>query len=536
MWIEIAAGALMLGQYIYHRLTDKAPTLKSDREVTLPQNDPGSTIPLIYGKCCVRKPIIAWTGTPVRYYGTPGGSVAGGSLQTAVQDAFGGGTDPVQLLQLSVLFVLGIPFEGGDGTTRLHRIWAGDYLLSQLANTDSQVYVALDTLDGEGGLQHESPTHTKAALTTTGDPTIQGTMVLGTVEFLNGGTDQQLVDPVTFAETTLTAQRMVDDGVAPEQIPGHRGYAMALLSAPAGVLGVNWTHGTSMNISSYRFEVSSYPNFGLDAPTNGLTPTPDANPADVIYDILRGQFAKLGYNLQLIDYADTFHAVAQTLFDEGHGYSRALEETRTAGEHIGEILEQIDGVIYEDPSDGKIKIKLVRGDYDPATVPNITPSNCERIEGYAAGGWSGLVNKIRVVFSDRQNHYREGSVTAQNMANAVGQDNQVTELVMHFPGVCTEALAAEIASRELGFRSRPIAKCSAIVDRSFYRTVTGDVVALTWPEYGIDGLLFRVGNVDRGTKANGRIRLDLIQDFFYQYRGEPLPGAGVVNPFPVLVG
>jgi hypothetical protein len=51
--------------------------------------------------------------------------------------------------------------------------------------------------------------------------------------------------------------------------------------------------------------------------------------------------------------------------------------------------------------------------------------------------------------------------------------------------------------------------------------VPGDVVSLSWPEYGISGVVMRVANVSRGTLANGAIKLDLLQDFFYVWRYQP---------------
>ena len=100
-------------------------------------------------------------------------------------------------------------------------------------------------------------------------------------------------------------------------------------------------------------------------------------------------------------------------------------------------------------------------------------------------------------------------------------------------GICRQSQADDAAARELNYRSRALSKCKAIVDRRYIRVLTGDVVALTWPEYGIDGKLFRVANVTRGPLREGKITLSLIEDVFFQHRGAL--HLGEFPPFPVLV-
>ncbi len=297
---------------------------------------------------------------------------------------------------------------------------------------------------------------------------------------------------------------------------------------------IHWVHGTTAQLPSYSFECSSYPAVGLYGSQVG----DEANPADVIYDLLTGTFGKLGLSTDLVD-SVSFEAAARTLLDEAHGYSRAFDELRSASEYIADILKQIDAVLYEDPIDSKIKLKLIRADYVPADCLEINPENCQKIETPAAGGWTGRANKIRVTFPKRGSQYTDGSATAQNQANAVGQDGIVEEVVLDFRGVCTQALADTIAGRELAALSRPMFKCSAIVDRSFLRINPGDVVALTWPDWHISGMLMRVAGVTRGSLQSGAIKLDLIQDFFYTARRVFVGGGdhGALGGFPgTLVG
>ncbi len=503
MILELIEAGALVGLYIYHRLTDPGPSKPRGEGLKLPRIDDGAPYPLIYGRCRVRSPILVWVGSSGNNADVTYGNV---------------------VYFTRAMYVAGIGFQ--DGTNTLIGMFAADDEIPVPFGFD-----ALSTLTGDGG--HESG-GTKGWVNTgiildNGDV---GSNVHGYIEFLNGKATQQLVDPTTpWSATTSAGTEMIASGVDPSLIPGYRGYISILL----GAAGAAWQIGNSPQIQAYSFEVASYASAFLDRASVDL----EANPADVIRDLLVGTFGKLGLDVLMIDY-DSFFAAATTLREEGHGYSRAIEESTSAGDIIIEILKQIDAVLFEDPTTGTIKLKLIRADYVPADCLEVNPENCKSLETPAAGGWTGRVNKVRVVFTDRSKQYADGSATAQNQANAVGQNGLVEELVLQFPGVCTQALADDIAGRELAALSRPIFKCSAIVDRSFLRINPGDVVALTWPDWHISGMLMRVAGVTRGSLQDGVIRLDLIQDLFYTRRSVFVDGGshGTIGSFPgtALIG
>jgi hypothetical protein len=74
-------------------------------------------------------------------------------------------------------------------------------------------------------------------------------------------------------------------------------------------------------------------------------------------------------------------------------------------------------------------------------------------------------------------------------------------------------------------------KCRAIVDRTFAYTNPGDPIRVTWPEYGLDGVVFRVAQVTRGTSKSSKITMELVQDHFYVFRQEAYP-TPPVDSFP----
>lgn len=531
-WGTAIAVGFLVGQHVYHRLFDEKP--KPLRAFDIPINVDGSTLAKVYGRCRVRQPFLAAAGPAV--VANPG-------------DGQYGNPAPAFIYGMNYMFfIIGFAFE--DGTNRIYKLWVGDLLLEKYVNTPVGIAtwpaVELSDLVGDGNFESQE---VPARQSTRGiDAHDQGVWIEGEVEFLNGNEDQTLVDPTTFAATTQAGEAMLAAGIDGNLIPGYRGKMCALLRRTwdsrhdngvytlgtiAGTID-GWAIGATPQCGAVSFEVSSYPNFDFlaSAPVDAGGGALEANPAAVIVDLLINKRSGLGIPVSRIDIVGSFTSAVATLFVEGYGYSRSIEDGANASDTIMDICRQIDAIVYEDPSDLKIKIKLVRGDYDPATVPVVTIDNCERVYDYAIGGKTNVPNKIRVMFFDRELGYQENSATAHNTANAIGQDGLVREEKLQFPGVCTREQAELIAGRELAYRGRSISKCRVVVDRSFYSIVPGDVVALTWPEYGIDGKLFRVGDVERGLLADGKITLSLIQDVFFAHRGVVVTTATPVG-FPV---
>lgn len=495
--ITIGSLAWMLGQYIYHRITaeDEKP---DPREIGHPITDEGAPIPKLFGRYRVSAAVLAWNG-PVIY----------DERATNVFD-----------LRANQFFVLGSGFRHGDGISapiarnRIHAIWAGD---QKLSNT-----TGLSALEGNGSFE----TTPQVSLVKS------DYSVVGNVEFLNGGPAQVLVNSgaTTTAGTKMLADYPHGSSLSENVIPGYRGVLGVCLFQDAVAGGFN--HGRVNSLPPYHFEASSYGTNHAQLGTYARVGD-DSNPVNVIYEILTAPDL-LGLPESWIDMSN-FQAVQYTLHTETHGYSRWFSQRTTASEMLNDVLRQIDGLIYFDQRTAKIKIRLIRADYDPATLPVIDKTNCDKLKNFSMGGRTNLINKVRVTYPNRDKDYNEDSATAQNAANAVGQDGQVAEEPLQYLGCCRPNLAKAIAERELDVRSRPIVKCSAIVSRAFLRTVPGDVVKVVWKNPDIAGAVFRVVGVERGTLEDGAIRLDLVLDASYVWRNEtPIdPGIGGLDSPPI---
>jgi hypothetical protein len=352
---------------------------------------------------------------------------------------------------------------------------------------------------------------------------------LAALEAPNQGTEQPLVTSGTGDCSTSVQQSAQDAPVNPPGAGGGgNGTYDRMVAAGIPATSIPGFANVMTFLARYSANASTIPPLGFEVSTySGATLGQvgvDANPVTVLIAILTDRFGKLGLDfLDVIDNA-SFVKAAETLSAEGHGYSRAFAGGETAQEMIDDVLRHIDGVLYEEPRDGRLYLRLIRADYDPNAALEVTPSTCDQIEGYETGWGPATVNKLSVKYPRRTNQYQTDIAPADNMANV---DSVLSEVSLEFLGCTTAELASAIAARELAARTRPLAKCRATCTRDFWNTRPGDVVRVTWPEYSVSGKMFRVADVHRGGPDSNAIVLDLIEDFFYVHRGFVLPETGL---------
>lgn len=518
MIIEIATVAFLVSSYVYHRWIENHPKPIPDI-LTSPRVDEGATIPLLYGRCRVHAPILAWAGSQ-RQIPRPNGRFA---------------------YFLDMFYVVGVPFYGG-GTVALDLVFAGDVaLFLNPASTGVSSHIVFEDPPGHGIRSIPywgTSTSDKLNYFVDNKPArvfhddLTNMVNFGLVEFFIGSSTQQisggndLADPISDTEGVLRADPMnnmyvylTDDGfdtinynprlnpnIPASLIPSYRNVATCCL--------YHWCNGDGINLRSYGFEVTalqtgSAADFGHDFGQ-------EADPASVIYDLLTSPFGKLALLADKID-LPSFQAASSTLLAEGHGYSRVIEQADDALNIINDVLKQIDAVLYPEPTTGKLALKLIRNDYDVTQLDDINPDNnaeAPRSGWYSVPAFSETLNQVRVTFTDRASFYADGLVIGQNMANAVGQGTKLRSVDLRFVGCCTRALAQKIASRELAVVSQPLAKATLVVNRSFYLKRPGDVVTLTWPDLGINKMVMRIARVNLGQLHAGKITIDMMRDIF----------------------
>lgn len=288
--------------------------------------------------------------------------------------------------------------------------------------------------------------------------------------------------------------------------PAYRGTAY-------GVFGAGYI-GNSPSIKPWAFEVQRIPNgLGLTLGQH-IVNGDDANPANVIYEVLTNDEWGLNFPAADIDVAN-FQTAGTTLFNEGNGFSMVLDRPTEMVEVLRILEKQIDGVVFLNRTTGKWQIKLVRDDYDIDTVPQVTSANLIAVEDFARGAWEDTVNHVHTSFNDRAKDYNGSFGQAHDGANIRIQGATVP-LTQTYPGVKDAALANHIAWRDLRGLSTPLAKAKLVVDRTFFAVNPGEVVAFTGTidDVSFTKFPFRISKVDLGQLADGKIVLDVVQDVF----------------------
>lgn len=295
-------------------------------------------------------------------------------------------------------------------------------------------------------------------------------------------------------------------------LPSYEGTAHLVMKSLSGSSDLGAYVGDTAQLREIEFVTSRFPdNLGLTG-NNHIVNSLDANPAEVIYEILTNSDWGLGFGLTEIDLSN-FNAVGEQLFTEGQGFSFNLTSSRPAVEIVREVERQIDGVLFLDITSGQFKIKLARADYDIDLVPQLDPSNVVEVKNFKRGDWAETKNEVRVPFNDASQDYKQTYALAQDPANFEIQGERKISTV-RFPGVKDGTLASKLAIRELRTLSFPLASATVVVNRTGFDVTPGDVIALTWPDLGLTKLPMRVGDISFGKLSDGKISLTCVQDVF----------------------
>ena len=367
---------------------------------------------------------------------------------------------------------LGLAIANLTGTTRILNIWSEDDIL-----------VDADVLPDDNG-----------AVIVINQPSIYGGSQNG-----GGFRGSCRVYPGTFTQgKNAYLEGRVPDGTL---LPNYRG----LIHAVFEFVEV----GEQPTLRPLSFEVQNIPMpLGLGEVGNDG----DANPAEVIYDILTSDWGKLALGTSVID-STSFIAAGNVLDSEGNGISLSVSQANDARDVLEEILTQIDGVIFEDPTTRTIRLRLIRNDYSIASLPLFNPSNVIEVVNYSVSTWQETSNQIRIIYNSRENTYNDKTAFAQDMAN-VNFQGGIRSAEFQYPGVTNGILANEIAARELNLLSIPLTKMRIITNRDGALLRPGDVIRVNWPDYGIEQIIMRVQKFDLGGLEDGQIAIDLIQDRF----------------------
>lgn len=237
----------------------------------------------------------------------------------------------------------------------------------------------------------------------------------------------------------------------------------------------------------------------------------NANPAAIIYECLVNPEFAMGGPDANINLA-SFEACATVLRDdEVFGLSLQWTRQEKIENFVSEILDHIQATLFVNPRDGLWTLKLIRGDYEVEDLPILDDSNCI-ITNFERKGFGETISEIVVTWTNPENEQEE-TVTAQDLALISIQGAPVSD-GRNYYGVRNSELATMLANRDLASASAPLAVLELEVDRSAWDFVPGGCAVLNNEEYGIEGLVIRLGKIDYGKKGQPEIRVAAVEDIF----------------------
>ncbi len=336
--------------------------------------------------------------------------------------------------------------------------------------------------------------------------------VAGTISALLGGRDQTLPERL--------AARL---GLTSATSPAYRGILSLFFTGRAGGRnGFYWTANTPY-IKQIATRVRGRP-VGLN-PSIAMIRLPDdskgreqyaANPAHMIFECLTSRAFGRGASLDTLN-IQSYELAAQTLYNENFGLGMIWTRSTEIENFINEIIDHIQAAHYEDPATGKMTLKLLRDDYDPSTLPVVSPSNAT-LFSFQRKAWGEITSEVTVTWTNPETE-KEETVTQHDLAALALQGSPVSA-PRNYYGIRSQELAIRVAQRDLAAMSRPLAACEAEVSRSLWRLTPGSVVRLTWPEHGINSVPMRVTKISRGSSSSRKIVLSLQEDIFAINRAE----------------
>lgn len=284
------------------------------------------------------------------------------------------------------------------------------------------------------------------------------------------------------------------------------------------LLGPYFYHGTSPRLRPWRFfvqrmnrrlfdETQWYPST-LEIETDVTGVSIDMNPAHIAWEVLVDH---AGFADSDID--DTSFRDAADLFEgESLGMSMLWNAESSYEDIIKEIERTTDSIVRWDPTSESWKWTTIREvDYSAGGLPTFNESNVIAIDNMVKLSHHDLPTTVELIYWDRA-QVRERAYTVDNQAAILARGRVIKE-TRRYSGIVARTVAAKIAHRDLQQLSAPRVNLEMTVPYSEGNTLQrGDAFVLSWPEYDLVDIGFRVVSIDYGKLEDGIIRVEATSD------------------------
>jgi len=240
----------------------------------------------------------------------------------------------------------------------------------------------------------------------------------------------------------------------------------------------------------------------------------DANAAYVMVDIFTGdpEMGCMGLSPSRLNVA-SFQAMADTLYAEGLGISLLLDSEQSAEEWLRELCRTVDAALYTDPSTGLWTAKLIRADYDPASIPSFVEGDMVEAPELITPSWPETLNKVVIRYLDASQGFTIRTAREQDDANRAIRGEEACS-TLDFFAISTAANAQKIAARERLTHASPLRKGTFSFNRKGWNLRPGSPFNASWTPSGLSERVFRATSIRYGSLKDGRISVEAVEDVF----------------------
>lgn len=282
--------------------------------------------------------------------------------------------------------------------------------------------------------------------------------------------------------------------------------------------------GNTTSPPQFSFELERIPATIQGSGVSGAMPNgKDMNPIAVVLDAATSKSCG-GENLSKFD-LPTFVAAAEQVYDEAfsgmdQGFSQILQSTSKAEDIISDALEHVDALMFENRTNNKLAVKLLRKDYDEETIPHFMNSDIVKVSDISRSTWATTFNRCRVSFNDRDGAYDDAVAIADDFA-LIQYQGKVRATERPMPSVCTKEGARWQAAHLLGYVNIPLLSMTVELNRSASYLNVGDVIKLTFSRGRLNftGIVCRIMRVNIGSIDDGVVEVKVVQDRYSAHIG-----------------
>jgi len=237
------------------------------------------------------------------------------------------------------------------------------------------------------------------------------------------------------------------------------------------------------------------------------------NPAHILYLMYTGRRFR-GLERAFMDEAK-WRAAADTLYAEQLGLCFEWKRSDSFKNFRDNVVAHISAEIYLDRTTGLICIRLLRADYDEASLPLFDEDSglleISKDES-SAGDADSVPSQLVVQYEDAITGDMR-TVRAVNSAVAQRSGGSSSEQV-EYPGAPTAEIAARLANRDLRIKTSALKRFKVVLDRRGRTLTPGQPFRLRSTKRGIESIVVRAGRIEDGTLNDGGITITALQDVF----------------------